>query len=173
MQRPPVEHATSYESVTVETDLPVSLGAFSRWFTEIGASGFGSFMTGTSAVPGVVHSELLNGSWSKPGDRRRVVFADGNSSLEEIIMERRPHVFRYEVWNLTNDTGRYITYALSEFEFSDSKQGTHIRWTYSFQPKLWPDGLFIQSFVRGDFRQFLGIALETMKMKASADLVRK
>jgi hypothetical protein len=135
MQRPTIEYAPSYESVTVETDLSVPFGAFSGWLMKIGAPSFGSFRTGTSAVPGVVRTELLNGSWSKPGDRRRVTFADGNSALEEIVMDRRPDFLQYEVWNLTNDTGRYITYALSEFELSDSGQGTHIRWTYSFQPK--------------------------------------
>jgi hypothetical protein len=171
-RRPPAGPDESYQSVIVEYDLPVPFDQFSTWFAEKGAVELSVFMTGTSAVPPVglvaqihhdaVRSDALIGSWRKVGDRRRLVFADGTSALEEITADQLPQRFQYEVWNLTNDTGRYITYALSEFRFSASERGTHIRWEYSFRPKGLPDGWFISRFVHQDFRQFMAATLTAM-----------
>jgi hypothetical protein len=173
MIRPEIALDAGYETVSVDTDLPISLPAFSRWFAETGAPRFGSFLVGTEAVPGVVRTEALRGVWNKPADRRRIVLADGNSGVEEIIINDAPHLFRYEVWNLTNTIGRYTSYAIGEFEFSGNEQGTHIRWTYSFRPKVWPDGWFIRSFVHTDFRQFMESALAMMRARAITDLAPK
>jgi hypothetical protein len=179
--RPPAGPDGSYETVIVDFDLPVPLEPFSKWFAEKGAAEFSVFMTGTSshfplpslrssssAVPGAVRSDALIGSWKNVGDRRRVVFADGSSALEEITADQLPQRFQYEVWNLTNDTGRYITYALSEFRFSGNDRGTHIRWEYSFSPKGLPDGWFISRFVHEDFRQFMEATLTAMQVSGGA-----
>jgi hypothetical protein len=170
--RPPARLDESYETVIVESDLPVPLDQFAKWFAEKGAPEFSVFTNGTSslfplpslrssssAVPGEVHSDALIGSWSNVGDRRRVVFADGSSALEEITSHQLPQRFQFEIWNLTNDTGRYVTYALSDFRFSGSDRGTHVRWEYSFRPRGLPDGLFISRFVHEDFRQFMEATL--------------
>jgi polyketide cyclase/dehydrase/lipid transport protein len=172
-RRPPIETNASYETVTVESELAVPLNRFLGWFTEIGASQFASFMTGTRTVPGAVRSDPLTGSWRKVGDRRRIVFADGNSAIEEITVDQKPQLFQYEMWNLTNDMGRYITYGLADFSFSGSDQGTHIRWTYSFRPLAWPDGWFISRVVHEDFRQFMEATLAAMQARALSDLARK
>jgi hypothetical protein len=180
-RRPPPGPDKSYETVIVDFDLPVPLEEFSNWFAENGASRLAVFMTGTSSIfplpslrsssssgPGAVRSDALIGSWKTVGDRRRVVFADGSSALEEITVDQLPQRFQYEVWNLTNDTGRYITYALSEFRFSGSDRGTHIRWEYSFSPKGLPDGWFISRFVHEDFRQFMEATLTAMQVSGAA-----
>jgi hypothetical protein len=171
--RPTIERDASYETVTVESDLAVPLNRFPGWFTEIGAPQLPSFMTGTSAVSGVARSEALIGSWRKVGDRRRIVFADGKSAIEEITVDQKPQLFQYEMWNLTNDMGRYITYGLADFSFSGGDQGTHIRWTYSFRPLAWPDGWFISRAVHEDFRQSMEATLAAMEAKALSDLARK
>jgi hypothetical protein len=179
--RPLARSDGSYETVIVEFDLPVPLDQFSSWFAQKGAAEFSVFLNGTSsyfplpslrssssAEPGTVRSDALIGSWKHVGDRRRVVFADGSSALEEITADQLPQRFQYEVWNLTNDTGRYITYALSEFRLSGSDRGTHIRWQYSFNPKGLPDGWFISRFVHEDYRQFMEATLAAMQVSASA-----
>jgi Polyketide cyclase / dehydrase and lipid transport len=182
--RPPAVPGASYETVIVDFDFPVPLDQFSKWFAEKGASEFSVFMTGTasrfplpslrsssSAVLGAVYSDALIGSWKTVGDRRRVIFADGTSALEEMTAVQLPRRFQYEVWNLTNDTGRYINYALSDFRFSGSDRGTHIRWEYSFRPEGLPDGWFISRFVHEDFRQFMEATLTAMGKQARAEAV--
>lgn len=180
--RPPVGPDDSCETVIVEADFPVPLDQFAEWFSEKGTVGFSVFLNGNSSLfpipslrasssplPGAGHNDELIGSWRNVGDRRRVVFADGSSALEEITTDRLPRRFQYEVWNLTNDTGRYITHALADFRFSGDERGTHIRWEYSFHPKGLPDGLFISRFVHDDFRQFMQATLAAMQMQAVAE----
>jgi hypothetical protein len=180
-RRPPAEPNGPYETATVAFDLPVPLGQFLKWFAEKGAPEFSVFLNGTSSYfplpslrsssatePGPVRSEALIGSWIDVGDRRRVIFADGSSALEEITSDELPQRFQYEVWNLTNDTGRYITYALSDFRFTGSGRVTHIRWEYSFRRRGLPDGMFISRFVHEDVRQFMEATLRAMQVQALA-----
>jgi len=162
----------SYEVVTVQSDVVVPLNRFLAWFTDTGAPQFASFLTGTAAIAGAIRSDQLIGSWREVGDRRRITFADGSSALEEITVDQKQHLFQYEMWNLTNDTGRYITYAVSEFSFSEIGKSTQIRWTYSFRPLAWPDGWFIRRVVQEDYRQFMEKALSAMRDRALSDLAR-
>jgi hypothetical protein len=178
----PNEPNGPYETVIVEFDLQVPFAKFSRWFAEKGAPEFSVFLNGKSsyfplpslrspsaAEPGPVRSNALIGAWRNVGDRRRVVFADGSSALEEITADQLPQRFQYEVWNLTNDTGRYITHAFSDFRFSGGDRVTHIRWEYSFHRRGVPDGLFISAFVHHDFRQFMEATLTAMQVRARAE----
>ncbi|CAG9243765.1 hypothetical protein [Paraburkholderia caribensis] len=160
--RPTIERDTSYETVVVERDFAIPLDQFSDWFAMTGAPRVASFLTGTTTVPGVIRSEPLIGAWTKVGDRRRIVFSDGNSALEEIVTNQLPKRFQYEMWNLTSRRGRYIRYAISEFSLSGNDGGTHVRWTYSFRPNAWPDGWFMSRYVHVDIRQFMELALTTM-----------
>ncbi|MVT50740.1 hypothetical protein GPL17_09580 [Bradyrhizobium yuanmingense] len=170
--RPELERSADFEKVSVETEIQAPLAAVTTWFADRGAAAFGSFLTGTDNVPGVVSTELLSGGWSKPGDRRRVVFSDNNSALEEIT-DRKPQLLQYQIWNLTNRTGRYIRYAVSELEFIGNGQATRVRWTYSFRPKIWPDGYLIRTYVQNDFRRFMEVGLQAMRDKAVTDLAQK
>ena len=170
--RPELERSAEFEKISVETEIQAPLASVTTWFADRGAAAFGSFLTGTDNVPGVVSTESLSGGWSKPGDRRRVVFSDNNSALEEIT-NRNPQLLQYQIWNLTNRTGRYIRYAVSELEFIASGQATRVRWTYSFRPKIWPDGYLIRPYVQNDFRRFMEVGLQAMRDKALTDLAAK
>jgi hypothetical protein len=180
-RRPPAGPNESYETVIVELDIPIPVDQFSKWFSETGASEFSVFMTGSSALIPIhlignvlptdaTRSDALIGSWRNAGDRRRVVFPDGTHALEEITVDQLPQRFQYEVWDVTNDTGRYVAYARSEFRFSERGQRTHISWEYSFRPKGLPDGWFISRFVHEDFRPFMEATLTAMQGRARADL---
>jgi hypothetical protein len=171
MPRPPIERDAPFETVTVQTDIEAPAAQVTGWFGDKGAAAFSSF-GGTIAVSGVSRIEALSGNWSKPGDRRRLVYADGSSAIEEIT-DRQPDLLRYEVWNATNDTGRYTSYALGEVEFTATGQTTHVRWTYSFRPKRWPDGWFIRSYVQDDFRQYMEGTLIDVRAAALTELAAK
>jgi hypothetical protein len=170
--RPELERSADFEKISVETEIQAPLASVTTWFADRGAAAFGSFLTGTDSVPGVVSTEPLSGAWSQPGDRRRVVFSDNNTALEEIT-DRKPQLLQYQIWNLTNRTGRYIRYAVSELEFMGNGQATRVRWTYSFRPKIWPDGYLIRPYVQNDFRKFMEVGLQAMRDKAVADLAPK
>jgi hypothetical protein len=172
-KRPPVEPDARYESVTVEFDVAASPEKFSAWFAKTGAAEFASFPFGREDAPGAVRKDLLVGLWKSPGDRRRLVFADDSSALEEIIVDQRPQLFEYEAWNVTTNIARYISYSLTRFEFSPSEQGTHIRWTYSFRPKGWPDGWIISGFVQNDVQRFMTASLVKMRAVSESETTGK
>ena len=161
--------------------MAVPLDAFSRWFEQTGAPEFGSFLHGTPSTPGVTRTDPLAGGWHDPGDRRRLVFADGASATEQIL-DRNPHHLRIELWDLKNDTGRYVAYALEDVTLSETPSqapsgrpsGTRLTWTVAFEPKIQPpDGWMIRSTVGGDFRAFMQVGLNAMAERAAGDLAPK
>ena len=169
--RPPTLTSNpSYETVTASIDVPVPLVAFSHWFDQRGSPELGSFLKGTATVPGVVRSEPLIGGWHDPGDRRKLIFADGASALEQILDKGLLRI-RVEMWNLRNDTGRYIAYAVDEFTLSETPTGTRVTWTTDFEPKVQPpDGWLIRSEVLTDYREFMQQGLIAMAESAVLDV---
>jgi hypothetical protein len=115
-----------------------------------------------------VRNEALIGARRNVGDRRRAVFADGSSALEEITTYQIQQ-FQYEVWNLKTDTGRYITHAFSDFRFSGRGRVTHVRWAYSLHRRGLPDDLFNSEFGHHDFRQFMEATLTAVQVPARAE----
>lgn len=172
MARPVLERSGEFETVVAEIDIAAPLVSVTKWFGDHSGPAFSSLLAGTDTVPGVLLTEPLAGTWNKPGDRRRIVFADKSSALEEIT-NRKPDLLQYQIWNMTSNLGRYISYAISGLEFTGTGQATHVRWTYSFRPKAWPDGYLIRSYVQNDFRQFMESGLAAMRTKAAIDLAAK
>lgn len=172
MSRPPLERDASFESTSVTREIAVPFETFSNWFRKTGAPELGTFLTGTPKVPGVERTELITASWDRPGSRRRVLYSDGNSGVEELVVDNLPRLYQYQAWNLTNDTGRYIRYGVGQFQLRQTALGTRVVWTYFFRPKVWPDGLFIRSSVHEDYRAFMSKGLEAMAARALADSQR-
>lgn len=172
MARPALAAGADAPAVVAQADVAMPLAAFSRWFAEQGAPRFGAFLDGTATVAGVAHTDLLIGTWNKVGDRRRIVFVDGNSAVEEITAMRNPQQFQYQVWNRTDKIGRYTDYAVCELAFSAAPIGTHIQWICAFPPKGWPDGWLMRSFFQNDYRQFMQSGLAVMGMRAIAETAK-
>ncbi|MES2901623.1 MAG: SRPBCC family protein [Pseudomonadota bacterium] len=172
MARPPIDPNASYESASVNIELPVPLAAFRAWFATNGAPKLGSYLTGTAAVPGVARTEPLTGTWQQAGDRRRVVMNDGHTLVEEVI-ESGPNHFSYLGWNSTNKTGRYTRYSIGEFVFTGDAQRTQLEWTSKFRPKVWPDGPLIRSSIEQDYRNYMRVGLSSMRKQALAELAQK
>jgi hypothetical protein len=168
---PPVlSDRPTYETARASIDVPVPIGTFARWFDQSGAPNLDSFLKGTAAVPGVVRSEPLIGSWHEAGDRRRLIFADGASALEQIL-DQGPQARRVEIWDLKNDTGRYIAYAVETFTLSETSTGTRVTWTTAFEPKVQPpDGWMIRSYVANAYQDFMQSGLNAMALRAIADI---
>lgn len=78
--RPPIETNVEFETVAVEIEIPLRREVLKDWFDRTGAASFNKYLVGTAAVPGVARVEEIGGKWNRIGDRRRVVFADDNSS---------------------------------------------------------------------------------------------
>jgi hypothetical protein len=122
-------------------------------------------LVGSKHIPRVVRTEPLSGAWGPPGARRRVVLEDGNTALEELIEDRRPELYLYEVWNFTSSEGKYVKYAVGKFEVTGDANTAHVRWTYSFRPSGWPASWFAGRFVHGEYHEFMQNGLKAIREK--------
>lgn len=168
--RPELARGVHYESTTVERDVAIPIDVFRHWFERTGSPRLGTYLQPTASFPGVTQTEAVRGAWHHEGARRRVVFSDGSSALEEVVAQRGPALYQYQTWNVTYPLGRYISYAVGEFALSPTSAGTRIRWTYFVRPKAWPDGWFIRSSVEEDLRELMGNGLKAMTQQALADV---
>ena len=91
----------------------------------------------TSSLPGVAGDyPLTPGGFGAPGSRRMVCLTDG-STLEEQVLEKQrsdnSYRFRYEVWHYTTEKARPISYAVGEFNYTQTAPDqTRVVWTYAF-----------------------------------------
>lgn len=109
----------------------------------------------------MVRTEPLTGSWGAPGSRRRVVLADGNTALEELIEDRRPDLYLYEVWNFTSAAGKYVRYAVGRFEITGDANT-------SFRPSGRVSAHFAGRFVHGEYHEFMENGLNAIRARAIA-----
>jgi hypothetical protein len=122
-----VEHV---EDIIIARPLDVVIAEASRTPVE-------KTMHGTSTLPGIAGTHVLQGTWSEPGALRVVCLTDGGSTEEQVLANTRSgntHHFRYEVWNYTTVQARPVAYAVGDFLETDLGDGrTHIHWTYAFR----------------------------------------
>ncbi len=109
---------------------------------------------------------MIRGTWGDVGARRRVIRKDGNQTLEDVLENRQPTLFRYEVWGFT-DSARILTnYAVGEFQYGEVPSGTAVKWTYSFHSTSLLTKPFLSWKVQTDFAEFMRSALQSMKQQA-------
>lgn len=167
--RPPVEAKEEYDAVAQETDIPVPLAVLSAWLQRSEIRSLQAFSKSTAEVARISQAQDLAGTWSRAGDRRRVVFADGNSAVQELVYVR-PEGLEYVEWNLTNRAGRYLRHVVHQLELSPNGSSTRVRWTSAFRPRPFPDGLLIRSYVHDDYGEYLRGTLSAMRQRAIDDL---
>jgi hypothetical protein len=160
--RPPLDQSgfvRHTETITVQ--MPIQ--ALDKWRR---SRPLETILHGTKRIPGVDHTEVIRGTWGEAGARRRVILKDGNQTTEEILEDKRPSLFRYEVWGFTN-WARFLTdYAVGEFQFQEVPGGTEVHWTYSFHQKSILVSPLVAWVVQNDFAEFMRSTLQTMKQEA-------
>ncbi|MET0535317.1 MAG: hypothetical protein ABW171_13950 [Steroidobacter sp.] len=173
----PIEQLLSHvEEVTIERPLAALLAQGSRARLE-------QTIDRTSGLPGVVGTQRLTQGPFQAGTRRLVCLTDGSTVVEQVLLiEDRPgrHHFRYVVWKYTSPKFPPIRYAVGEFvRTTVSDMRTHVRWTYSFQPDRqkypeylggYSDARFRESFLEGEFAQWMRNTLASGKKRAEEDI---
>jgi len=93
----------------------------------------------TKDLPGVAGTfRLSSGPFGTPGARRLVCLTDGNTVVEEVLLNESGDTnrFRYVVWNYTHPRYGDIEYAVGEFvRTQPAPDRTHVSWTYRFALK--------------------------------------
>lgn len=111
---------------------------------------------------------ILSGTWPEEGAVRRLEFSDGHYTLERVLENDYPTLFRYQVWNFTSSAGKNLEYGLGEQVWTSLPDGTtKLSWTYSLKPNAGHKRFFVQRFLNNDLRPLMDNALD--KVKAQAD----
>lgn len=157
--RPPVDES-GFVRHTESTMVQVPIDVLTKWRRSVSLE---RILHGTKRIPGVDHTVMIHGVWDEAGARRRVFLKDGNTTTEEVLVNQRPALFRYEVWGFTN-WARFLTdYAVGEFQFREAPGGTEVKWTYSFHERSWLTAPLVSWVVQNEFADFMRSGLKTMK----------
>jgi Polyketide cyclase / dehydrase and lipid transport len=167
-RRPPVDQ-NGFVRHTETIVVRVPMEALTKWRQSVSLE---SILHGTKRIPGVDHTVMIHGVWDETGARRRVFLTDGNTTTEEVLVNQRPALFRYEVWGFTNWARFLIDYAVGEFQFHEVPGGTQVQWTYSFHKRSWLMTPMVSWVVQNDFAEFMRSALQTMQEAAEQDCRR-
>ncbi|MEL6363102.1 MAG: hypothetical protein AAFR21_18710, partial [Pseudomonadota bacterium] len=97
----------------------------------------------------------------------RLEFSDGHYTLEQVLENDFPTLFRYQVWDFTAAAGNNLEYAVGQQAWEVLPDGrSKLTWTYSLKPNAGYKRFFVQRFVNNDMRPLMENALDVVKAQA-------
>ncbi len=124
-------------------------------------------MEETDNIKKPVDVVVLSGTWPEEGAVRRLEFSDGHYTLERVLENDFPTLFRYQVWNFTAAAGNNLDYAYGQQAWEALPDGrSKLTWTYSLKPNAGYKRFFVQRFVNNDMRPLMENALDVVKAQA-------
>lgn len=125
-------------------------------------------MEETDNIKKPVDVVVLFGDWPEEGAVRRLEFSDGHFTLERVLENDFPTLFRYQVWNFTAAAGKNLDYAVGQQAWEVLPDGqSQLTWTYSLRPNAGYKRFFVQRFVNNDMRPLMDNALDTVQAQAN------
>lgn len=73
--------------------------------------------------------------WNTPGQRRRIVLADGGTMQESLLTVEPPHRFTYVLTDLTGPLSPLVERIEGTWAFEPAGTGTRVTWTWVAHPK--------------------------------------
>lgn len=128
-------------------------------------------VTKHGVLPGFNRYTFLSGDWTQDGSSRRITLDDESNATETIKSSDKPNYFDYELTDFSAPALRALfRRAYGQWWFTATPdRGTHIVWTYSFEPRggwLTP---VVWLFVRLVYRGYLKNAAGNMKRISARD----
>jgi len=116
-----------------------------------------------------VDVKVLSGTWPDTGAVRRLEFSDGHYTLERVIENDFPTVFRYQVRNFTSAAGDNLDYAVGDQVWEVLSTGqSKLTWTYALRPNAGYKRFLIQRFVDNDMQPLMNTALDKVQLQVNA-----
>lgn len=126
-----------------------------------------SAMSETNNIKKPVETVVLEGKWPETGAVRRLKFSDGHYTMEKVIENNFPTLFRYQVWDFTASAGNNLDYAVGQQAWETLPDGrSKLTWTYALRPNAGFKQFFVQRFVDNDMRPLMDNALDIVKARA-------
>ena len=131
-------------------------------------------MEETDNIKKPVDVVVLSGIWPEENSVRRLEFSDGHYTLERVLENDFPTLFRYQVWGYTSAAGNNLDYALGQQAWEELPDGrSKLTWTYSLRANAGYKHFFIRRFVNNDMRPLMDNALDKVKEQADAAFAEK
>ena len=131
-------------------------------------------MEETDNIKKPVDVVVVSGTWPQEGSVRRLEFSDGHYTLERVLENDFPTLFRYQVWDFTAAAGNNLDYALGQQAWQVLPDGrSKLTWTYSLKPNAGYKRFFVQRFVNNDMRPLMEKALDVVKFQADAAFAKE
>lgn len=137
MPRPLIRAEEDHIWVEAEMTYDVPPEEFWRAFRNLSLDGL---IEPTDEVPPIERVDMLAGEWLHPNARRRLVLADGNELVEQLITFQAssfdaPTSFSYVLWNFTSRARHAVEYATGRWQVTPIPGGTHAIWRYGLAPR--------------------------------------
>ena len=119
--------------VTVEAEVAAPPASA---FAAIAPIALENIFRGFGPLPAVTRTREQTGGWDHVGATRVVELGDGSEARERLTAYEPPTYFGYRLSGFTGLLRHVVSHADGEWWFSDrGPGGTHVRWTYIFQPR--------------------------------------
>ena len=92
--------------------------------------------TGWGPFPAVTGVETQTGGWDAVGQTRRPQLADGGEVTETVVEYTAGVGFAYELTGFTDVFDRIVVGVRGEWTFTPDGDGSIVRWTWEFKPRL-------------------------------------
>jgi len=162
---PPAQPGLELTQVVVAT-IDVPRDEFLAWFDAVPLA---DILPGSSAIPRVVGTEPVAGTWREVGAIRRVFLDNDTDVLETMERNYLPDHFAYKIWNVNGAGQRLIAYVRGEFHFTDTGNGqTHVEWRYAAKPRTYLALMHVAIYGNLAILPFLENGLAAIKQKAEA-----
>jgi hypothetical protein len=148
---------------TLEDTIDVPIEKYWELFFHLNLEEIGS-VGDYEDLPKIAKTTPIQGDFSKLGDSRRVIFDNGQSVLETIILFDQPNNFGYELTEVKIDLRKVAKLARGHFKYEKlSKEKTKISWTYGFEQKNFLFKWVINSYIKRTHRFWMKDTLTEMK----------
>jgi len=125
-------------------------------------------MEETQNIKKPIDTVVLHGTWPEEGAVRRLKFSDGHYTLERVIKNDFPYLFRYQVWNFTAASGKHLDYALGQQAWEVLPDGrSQLTWTYSLRPNAGFKLPIVRRFINTDMKPLMENALDVVVAQAN------
>lgn len=82
-------------------------------------------------IPAIARCEDQDGPWSRVGQTRTIVLADGTSNVETLVGLERPSDYRYRVTEIQGPFTLLVSAIDGRFTFTPEGDGTRVTWSWT------------------------------------------
>jgi hypothetical protein len=152
-----------HASNTVQIEINKKSSEVQAWFDNVAPE---TIIHSTEGVSGIAATKSISDSkWGAKNSQRLVCYEDDSSSLEALLINEPGKLFKYQLWDFTNDFTHAIKYAISEFRVIPVNEDKSIlEWKFSFRPNNYLFRLPLTVYINNSFKEYMEQGMKNIKV---------